>query len=127
MNGRARAFQAEGTAWTSVFLVRVECPVSETAWGRDRIPRTQGPAKPPGLSPMVSELALLPSPAPDTPSWLWKLGQRLHLRSIAQRLQGKRQFQALPRHSKAQSRADREGRRGTKGAVAQAQAVVPAP
>lgn len=75
INVRVRAFQAEGTGWTSVFLGGTECSVSEKQWGLDRMPRTQVPAKLPGLSPMVSELALLPLPALDTSYWLWGLGQ----------------------------------------------------
>lgn len=58
-----------------MFLSGAECSVSETQQGLDRMPRTQVPAKLPGLSPMVSELTLLSLPALDTPYWFWGLGQ----------------------------------------------------
>lgn len=50
-----------------MFLGGAECPVSETYQGLDRMPRTQVPAKLPGLSPVVNGLALLPLPALGLP------------------------------------------------------------
>lgn len=62
MTGRLRAFQAEGTAWTSEFLGGAEYRVSETSQVLNKVPRTQMPDKLPGFSPVVSGLALHQTP-----------------------------------------------------------------